>query len=214
MPVFQYIIEKDLYRAAIYKVTESLDFFNEKLNLSPEEVSYFSTIRHPGRMIDSLAGRYALHLALGTEKRLVMDKDPYGKPFLPGHPLHISLSHSGTYVAAMVSPFPCGLDIQRFDTKILKLEKKFLNERELRSVQEDNRMLLLTQFWAIKEAAYKTYGEKGLDFRENIHISEGDFSDVDWKATVEVRKNGHEVHYTVIGKTENDFVLAICMKIP
>lgn len=214
MPVFQYIIEKDLYRAVIYKVTESLDFFLEKLGLSSEEVSYFSTIRHPGRMMDFLAVRYALHLALGTENRLVMDKDLYGKPFLPGHPLHISLSHSGTYVAAMASPYPCGLDIQRFDTKILKLENKFLNERELKSVTEDNRLLLLTQFWTIKEAAYKTFGKKGFDFREDIHISGGDFTDVDWKATAEVRKNDLEFHYSVIGKTENDFVLAICMEIP
>jgi len=212
MPVSHTISKIDHYRAIVFEVTEPLAFFREKIRLSAQGEGSFLALRHPGRQIEILASRYALHLASGSTDVMIIKKDAFGKPFLPDTDLHISLSHTRDFVAAMVSPRPCGIDIQRYDMKILKLAKKFLDQNELESKPIDRELSFLTHCWAIKEAAYKTYGKKGLDFRENIKILDMEFGESVWKSRVLITKNEYTCDYLVEGITSGTFVLAVCLE--
>ena len=211
MPVFQSLSEISLFNAIVYQVTEPLDFFRDKIELSDSEMSYFSAKRHPERQKESYAVRYALHLALNKQNRVVLETDLYGKPYLVGSESFISLSHTSRYVAAVVSPYPCGIDIQRFDTKILNLGAKFLAEKELGDIPPVSMVSFLTHCWAIKEAAYKTFGKKGLEFNKEIEIQEIDFREGSWESKVRVQKNDEDFKYQVKGWTSEAFVLAICL---
>lgn len=213
MPVFQSLSEINLFNAIVYQVTEPLDFFREKINLSESEMSYFSAKRHPERQKESYAARYALHLAMNQQNRVFLETDPYGKPYLVGSESFISLSHTSGYVAAVVSPHPCGIDIQRFDTKILNLGAKFLAKKELADIPPDSELSFLTHSWAIKEAAYKTFGKKGLEFGSDIEIQEMNFMEGSWESKVYVHKNDEYFKYQVKGWTNEAFVLAICLEL-
>ncbi len=212
MPVFQSLSEKNVYSCTVYNLTESVDFFLERMNFSREESAELNAISHPSKQLGSVATRYALHLATGSTHRLSIQKDAFGKPFLQDDQRYISLSHTDGFVAAMVSPFPCGIDIQRFDPRLTRLAGRFLSEKEMSSAA-DHDLEFLTICWSIKEAAYKAYGKKKLEFREDISILDLNFIKDTWESRVQVLK-AHEHHtYKVKGWTQKSFVLAICLEL-
>lgn len=45
-------------------------------------------------------------------KHLHILRDPYGKPYLEGTPVHFSLSHAGPWAACAVAKVPCGVDVE------------------------------------------------------------------------------------------------------
>ena len=70
----------------------------------------------------------ALPLSIGTE--------PNGKPYLINSPLHISLSHAGTYAAAAVSTQPLGVDIERTRKVSESVARRIATESEWAGLQE------------------------------------------------------------------------------
>ena len=99
------------------------------------------------------------------------------KPFLKGRSEHISISHSHNKLAISINEKqPTGIDIELVRDKVLKIKHKFLSETEL-SFAGDNIDKLIT-FWAAKEAMYKVYGLKELDFKLNLLIEKLDGSTI------------------------------------
>lgn len=71
--------------------------------------------------------------------------------------LDISISHSREYAIAMVATTPCGVDIQKSDKTLLRVEERFCIKSELELLQQlgQTKELLLAQLWAAKEATQK-----------------------------------------------------------
>ena len=65
-----------------------------------------------------------------------------------------------------------GIDIELVRDKVLKIQHKFLNKKEL-LFAKDNVEKLIT-IWAAKEAMYKVYGLKELDFITNLFVEDFD----------------------------------------
>ena len=82
----------------------------------------------------------------------------------------ISITHSENVVCVATSPLPFGIDIEMNSEKILRVRKKFLNEEELLYFPEDNALHHMMA-WTAKEAVYKAFSTKGLDFRNNIRLT-------------------------------------------
>ncbi len=96
---------------------------------------------------------------------------PEGKPFLNSENCHISLSHSHDMLAVIVnSEEATGVDIELIRDKVLKIKHKFLSEKELKFAGENVEKLIV--YWACKEALYKLYGMKEVDFIENLHVED------------------------------------------
>jgi len=51
-----------------------------------------------------------------------------------------------------------------------RVKEKFLSESELLSVDKNQEIRSLCTFWCAKEALYKLYGFRKLDFREQILV--------------------------------------------
>jgi phosphopantetheinyl transferase len=99
------------------------------------------------------------------------DKDEYGKPYLIHHPTkHISFSHSGNQLAVMIASKPCGIDIQLLVSKVDLIEHKFLSQTEKANIDPINPTLHRIVCWSAKEAIYKWYGRKSVDFIEHIQL--------------------------------------------
>lgn len=96
-------------------------------------------------------------------------KNRLGKPYLPAHPLHFNLSHSGSYAFLGVHfEKPIGVDIEKRDREIsgeafLSLhEKQWLGEGGY--LQEG-----AVQLWSAKEAYVKALG---IGFSQSIPVLE------------------------------------------
>ena len=89
---------------------------------------------------------------------------PSGAPHLvsPGHDYHISISHSGGYVALVLSEgaHGVGVDIQVTSDKLRQVAPRFMSPTELayyRDLTASEANEWLYTVWCLKEAAYKAY---------------------------------------------------------
>lgn len=153
----------------IWDITESEHWFTERLLLYPQELRQLGDLRGR-RRVEWLAVRQLVHRMSGRTKRGAFIKDEYGKPHLEHASWHISVSHSRHLAAAMASPRLCGIDIQFIVPKITRLAYKFLRPEEQACLQTDTLLDQLHFFWGAKEALYKAYGRRQLDFIEHIHV--------------------------------------------
>jgi phosphopantetheinyl transferase len=91
------------------------------------------------------------------------------KPFLIGRPEHISISHSHDKLALIMNKKEAtGIDIELIRDKVINIQHKFLNERELHFA--NNNVEKLVTLWAAKETLYKIYGLKEMEFIANLSI--------------------------------------------
>lgn len=94
-----------------------------------------------------------------------------GKPYLEGSKEYISIAHNDNYLAVLVSNTNCGIDIEEPSERILQLTPKFLTTQEELLIRNSaDRKADTTAIWCAKEALYKIYGNKGLDFKEHLQI--------------------------------------------
>ncbi|HEY0177929.1 MAG TPA: 4'-phosphopantetheinyl transferase superfamily protein, partial [Pedobacter sp.] len=61
-------------------------------------------------------------------------------------------------------------DIEQIKTKIHRIQQKFLSPAELAQPGVKDHTEALYACWCVKEAVYKWYGKKGLEFKKHIHI--------------------------------------------
>lgn len=153
----------------LWHIRETEAFFREELQLTEAEKRYIDGVKGH-RRIESLAVRYLLHLMSGRKIRGACRKDAFGKPFLEDSPFHISISHTTDWAAVIAAPVIVGIDVQRYVPKIDQLAPKFMRETEFESLQPDSRLEHLHVYWGAKEALYKAYGRRQLDFKSNILI--------------------------------------------
>lgn len=102
-----------------------------------------------------------------TEFRLCYTEER--KPYLQGTNSHISISHSHDKLAIIVNDKEnTGVDVELIRNKVNNIKHKFLCNEEIAFANDNS--IYLTVLWAAKEAIYKAYGLKGVDFAENIFI--------------------------------------------
>jgi len=172
-------------RLGVWEIKEDEDFFKA-------EVGIQSTIRHPHKRLQHLAGRYLLKVLYPAFPLNIILVADTRKPFLEGDPYHFSISHCGHYAAAIVSTtFRVGTDIEIPQLKIEKIQHKFLKESEQKLLADLPVDLLqsLTLCWSIKEAVFKWFGEGQVDFRTHMHIDSISFTDNKYHAVCHFTRN-------------------------
>lgn len=195
----------------VWKIEESEDFFHDNMDLTTTEWEELQRIQHSYRRKEWLASRYLLHLLSGRTLRGACLKDAYGKPYLENSPFQISISHSHETAAVIAAPCLVGIDIQLLTPKIEKVAHKFLSTTEIQSIHPSYTLAHLHVYWGAKEALYKAYGKKELDFRNNIFVEP--FEYVSETATLKgtVQKNDvaidFQVYYHILEKTMLVYVL-------
>jgi len=118
-----------------------------------------------------------------------------GKPHLKDGK-HISITHSYTFSAIIVSDQPVGIDIEKQRDKILRIARKFTPLEEYLTLNSaEARVRKLTIVWGAKESIYKLYAQEGLSFLKHIDVS--DFYFEDQKTTAKVYYNGNQTEYAL-----------------
>lgn len=87
-------------------------------------------------------------------------RDAYGKPYLKDEKLHFNVSHSGDYLAIVISEQPVGVDIQIRKRIKEGMYRKVVQPKEQPLIGE-NREWDFLRLWSLKESFVKAEG-KGL----------------------------------------------------
>jgi 4'-phosphopantetheinyl transferase EntD len=171
-------------RLGVWRIDEPAGFFFSNLKLSIAEQSLLTTLL-PAKKLEWLASRYVLDQIMDHPDRVDTNVLPSGKPILIGRDEEISLSHTDNHVAAMIGKTSVGIDIQRCKHKILQVEHKFASAAESALIDRSQPVLHLHILWGAKEALYKIYSKKQLNFISQIFVNlpaqiqeNGDFSGV------------------------------------
>ena len=162
---------KDGTEVLVWKIIEDEHFFLAELNSYPFIIQDLEKIRYSSKRRQYLASRYLLKSLLGVKAFCKLKKTKRGKIYLPGDHLKLSLSHSASYAAVVVSLVDVGVDIQEFDQRLLTLSRKFVNENEFGYIDKGNPLLDYHLIWGAKESIFKAWGKGGLDFKKNMEIS-------------------------------------------
>jgi phosphopantetheinyl transferase len=113
-----------------------------------------------------LACRAALAKLLGTNE-IEITYSETGQPQIKGH--CISFSHTKNTVAVALADIPVGIDIEELSPRILRLYSRFMSEEEM-SACDLNNLQDLYYYWCAKEAMYKWFAKKNLDFIEDLQV--------------------------------------------
>ena len=155
----------------IWEIKEEEDCFFKQWQLSPEENQHFNKL-NGRKKLEYLSARHLVHLLTEQENRMPMHTSISGKPIFLCHPtLHLSISHSHGYAAAIISKAcKVGIDIQLIVPQMQKVATRVFSEKELSFIPVGKELEMLHIFWGIKEAVFKAYGIGGIDFKEQIKI--------------------------------------------
>ncbi|MEZ5057921.1 MAG: 4'-phosphopantetheinyl transferase superfamily protein [Saprospiraceae bacterium] len=206
MPVLYHKKVKSEVELGVWHVVESEDFFLKQLDFTPKEMEQLDLIKGR-RRVDWLAVRHLLHTMSGREVRGEVLKDEYGKPYLHNSDWHISMSHSHDRAAIVASPKLVGIDIQYFVARIDRIAWRVLNQPEMDSLEDETKLLHMHVYWGAKEALYKAYGRKALDFGSHILIKP---FKLDWeigKTTGQVIKDDYEKSFEIHYQKDGEFIL-------
>jgi phosphopantetheinyl transferase (holo-ACP synthase) len=91
--------------------------------------------------------------------------------------------------------------------KIQRIAPKFMRNEESESLNSDNSLAHLHIFWGAKEALYKAYGKKKLDFKAHIFVEP--FAYLPKGETIgKVKKEDFEANFNIyFEKIENYYLV-------
>lgn len=155
------------FTLGVWHIEEELSFFTER-------ISYRSMASHSGKQAQQLATRYLLRELDANFPLDEIQIDLGGKPVLPNHQLKFNVSHTSRFAAAIISKdYSVGIDAEKIDERVLKIQHKFLHKDEqvfTDQLMGFQKVELLTKYWTIKEAVFKWWGKGGVDFSNDIKI--------------------------------------------
>jgi len=103
------------------------------------------------------------------DKEVVLSYNAEGKPELKQEDCHISISHSHDKLVIICNKeCATGVDIELIRDKVLKIKDKFLSQQELNEANDNVEKLII--YWAAKEALYKLYGLKEVEFAKHLFV--------------------------------------------
>lgn len=178
--------------------------FQEEDDLNPElltEKENFQKVKdyHPTKLKEYLLVRKILKSILPNHKILYENRTPYLFP----NDYEISITHSFPFAALAISKNKIGIDIEPFNSKIERIQHKFLQEEEGGFIEKGKEVAYLTVIWSLKESLYKIHHSNywslkkhyevkpfSLDFPFQIHcrVHDEKVSDL-YKARVEFFEN-------------------------
>ena len=165
MPIIEDFAPFPNTRILIWQITETIDILLSKIQLDNSSQQIFDLKKKEIHKKQFLAIRNILEL-MSSEKYLVSYSE-IGKPYLNSKK-NISVTHSGSYAALIVSDKQVGIDLEEFGEKIKKIEKKFLDVELDYPIDLSISNLLV--YWNIKESIFKSLENKPMDFRKNIIV--------------------------------------------
>jgi 4'-phosphopantetheinyl transferase EntD len=167
MPVILLHHDTPQHALAVWRMDESTETLMTLAALTTKEEAHCRAIKLEKRRREWLAARLLRNQLLPDAAVL---NHANGKPYIAGGPF-ISFSHSDHFAALMTASVPCGVDIQRPDPKLARIQTKYILEEDMAYAPDDaqDRLRWVTIVWSAKEAIFKCFGEH-VHFASDIRM--------------------------------------------
>ncbi|MEZ4908862.1 MAG: 4'-phosphopantetheinyl transferase superfamily protein [Saprospiraceae bacterium] len=200
MPLFLMDNSHIDFQFAVWKITENLSFFLDKLDFDNFDNSKISSF-YPSRFKEWVVPRFLLYSLL-KENDFYCETDDFGKPFLKDSDINISFSHDKKWATSIISKKEIGIDIQRTSEKLFSIKDRIFSQSDLNTCTNQDDINCLLKLWTIKEAVYKAYGKKELDYKNDIIIRGKDIVSV-------INKDKLTYNYNYISYFYDDFCISV-----
>ena len=207
--------------------------------LHPNEAAILSGYRFPKRRSEYLTGRICAKMAIQGFFNLTNTHAPplilpeieisntiNRRPVIRIHTantnvpkMDISISHSGDYGVALATAAQCGIDLQRQETTLLRVQEKYCSAYEYSLLEtylaNNDTKTRLSLLWAAKEAAKKALSQWQMPGFLDLELwkLEKNFRDcivLSLKITQDKSQQLPE-EVTVVAGMFGDYALAICL---
>jgi len=169
MPVIYDEIVYNDCQLGIWEITETFDEMYSQIYHFEGEKEKLKNFKSDGRKLEWLSVRRLLREMRGVPSQIVYNEQR--KPFLFNSSQHISISHSRSLTAIMLSNNrKVGLDLEFMGNNIEKVADKYVNEEEYIVSDLSARNFHLYIHWCAKEALYKLCDKQDINFRKNLTI--------------------------------------------
>jgi 4'-phosphopantetheinyl transferase len=153
----------------VWKIEEDIDSLLSLVILDTDDKKKYKSFSSTSRKLEFLSVRALLSELIGTDARIVYNKN--NKPFLKDGSRFISISHSHKLTTILLSTDEkVGIDLEYMSSNIAAFAFKFLNRKEKITRENDDRKYHLYIHWCAKEALYKICDKEGISIRKNITI--------------------------------------------
>ena len=196
----------------IWHRTESDDYFLSQVDI--REGKWSEVLQWTNnRRNEWVAGRFLIQHFLGCSSRM-LHIDDKGKPQILNRDIELSLSHSNEHIGLTYSHLPVGLDIQFHRPSIHKIAHKFCSTGEPALFTQHKNLTEQSHFiWSCKEAIYKAYGRKKLDFKGHIKLRSSNHYSNQYHIKATVIKDVIKIDYKVRAKKVDDLYIATAVEL-
>jgi phosphopantetheinyl transferase (holo-ACP synthase) len=163
MPLYRDFSD-DKAKILVWKYDESDDLKLENLL----EVENLEKVKdyHPKKLLEVLMVRRLLKELKPNSKILYNEREP----FLDTKDAQISITHSYPYAGIAISNGKIGIDMEKFNPKILRVKDKFTFENERDFIPVGKEETYLTIIWSVKESMYKLHHSKFWSLKKHYEV--------------------------------------------
>jgi 4'-phosphopantetheinyl transferase len=192
MPLYKTITPNSQTTVKIWKITESYSDLMNGIILKPENLKRVLSMKSELHQQGFLSVRHLLAEFGYQDSDLFYDEN--GKPHLHDGK-HISITHSFTFSAVIISDDVVGIDIEKQRDKITIIAHKFI-DYEFDYLKEDDVDYIkkLTSIWCVKESLYKLFATPGLSFKEHCLVIPFSVEDENTTAWIDHENKKHRFH--------------------
>lgn len=183
MPLEKIITVNANTQVFVWKITESFESLQHGVALSKNSAERLQNMKSVSHQCGFLSIRHLLLAAGYLDTDLTYDEN--GRPHLNDGKF-ISITHSFSYAAIIVSSHNVGIDIEMQREKIIRIADKFTNSKEQALLVDhlDSQVKQLTVIWGAKEAMYKMCNSRSLSFKDNMNVEAFDLNGESGKCEV------------------------------
>jgi 4'-phosphopantetheinyl transferase len=131
----------------------------------------------------------------------------YGKPYVEGHSVEFNISHSGEWVAAVISQSSVGIDVEKIQRIEMDIAKRFFTEKEYAEIaakDETERNRYFFDLWTLKESYIKACGQ-GLSIPLNLFSFSVNGEEISFE-----NNHSQEQYYFQQYHVHDQYKLAVC----
>ncbi|MBR5830621.1 MAG: 4'-phosphopantetheinyl transferase superfamily protein [Tidjanibacter sp.] len=143
--------------------------------LTDEDREHLATLTAPARRAQWSTCREILRAELGQKAGL---RYAASGALILTHPIgevsYVSISHSNEWVAVMLSERRCGVDIEALDRNFSRVASRYISHEERNKFEHRVGGDFEAIMWSAEEALYKYGSNPGLDFLQDMVITEFD----------------------------------------
>lgn len=205
MPLFKTIHANKHTSIFIWRIEESFDSLFNNIYLNSMSLSRVEKMKSESHQKGFISVRYLLKEAGYTDDDLFYTGD--GKPHLKNGK-RISITHSYTFSAIIISDTQVGIDMEKNRDKIQRIAHKFV-DTESDFLDDTHLVQHLTMIWGAKESLFKIHPDGGLLFKQHLPIEP--FSIADKKAKGWIKKDNFYENFDIHFEQIEDFTLVYAM---